>query len=307
MNASFLASKVSFRAMGCGINILLGSDTPQAVALLQQVPDWFEEWEQCLSRFRPDSELNWLNRMNGAPVVVSQDVWDVINLSLEAARKSDGLITPAVLPALEAAGYDRSFEHIRESFYASGPGPAALPDWKRIEMQPAGRLVYLPAGMRLDLGGVAKGWAALKTAERLAQFGSVMVDAGGDIMVLGDFCWPVGISDPGQPDEYLAVLGLSMHGLATSGQDYRRWKAGETWQHHIIDPRTGRPAETDVISASVVAPDVQRAEMAAKVVLILGSQSGLTWLENQPDMAGLVVLENGLVLRSKRLKNYLDG
>ena len=73
------------------------------------------------------------------------------------------------------------------------------------------------------------------------------------------------------------------------------------WYHHILDPRTGRPAETDVLSATVAGPSAVRAEMAAKAALILGSRAGLAWLEARPEMAGLLVLENGHVLRSARL------
>src|SRR5205823_10144570 len=94
-------------------------------------------------------------------------------------------------------------------------------------------------------------------------------------------------------------------GVATSGRDYRRWRKDGEWKHHIIDPRTGAPAETDVMSATVVAPTACAAEIGAKMAFLLGSHDGLEWLEERPSLAGLLVLENGQVLRSKRLEDFV--
>jgi thiamine biosynthesis lipoprotein len=98
---------------------------------------------------------------------------------------------------------------------------------------------------------------------------------------------------------------LSYGGIATSGRDYRRWYKNGVWQHHIIDPRTNRPAQTDVLSATVVASFASLAEMAAKTVLIMGSLDGLRWLEKHPGFAGLVVLDDGTTLHSRRWINHI--
>jgi thiamine biosynthesis lipoprotein len=166
-----------------------------------------------------------------------------------------------------------------------------------IVLDPGDGSIRLPAGMRLDLGGVAKGWAAHTALQRLERSGSALVDAGGDVAVgtapdesYGG--WPVGIADPFHAGQDLEMFTLQECGIATSGQDYRRWLKGGVWQHHLIDPRTGRPAVTDVLTATVVAPTVIQAEMAAKTSLILGSYLGLDWLEHQPGFSGLLVLQN---------------
>jgi len=101
------------------------------------------------------------------------------------------------------------------------------------------------------------------------------------------------------------MLKLGRCGVATSGRDYRRWQQNGAWQHHIIDPRTGQPAETDVFSATVIAPDVRQAEMATKTALILGSQAGLAWLEAQTSLTGMLVLEDGQVLQDSRFEKYI--
>jgi len=145
--------------------------------------------------------------------------------------------------------------------------------------------------------------------KRLEHYGPALVDAGGDIAVSGSqrdgSPWVIGVADPLHPGENLAILRVGRRGVATSGRDYRRWKLDGGWQHHIIDPRTGKPAETDVLSATVVALNVMEAEIAAKLVLILGSQAGLAWLEAQPWLAALLVLENGELMYSLRSEQYL--
>jgi thiamine biosynthesis lipoprotein len=126
--------------------------------------------------------------------------------------------------------------------------------------------------MRLDLGGVAKGWAADQAAQRLASTGPVLVDAGGDISISGPMAdglgWPIAVANPFAPDDSLGLVRIVQGAVATSGRDYRHWQRGGIEQHHIIDPRSGRPAETDVLSATVIAPDGPSAEMAAKVALL---------------------------------------
>lgn len=313
--------RLAFRAMGCQMLAVLDVASPQAARPLAQVPGWFEEWEQTLSRFRPDSELSQLNRNAGRWTPVSAVLWEVVRVALHAARQSQGLVVPTLLSALEAAGYDRTFEAIG---VGRGPTRPSLPpnigDWRAIRCDSRTRSICLPVGVRLDLGGIAKGWAADQAAQRLSAYGPALVDAGGDIAVSGPRAdgrpWPIGVARPepslpsssperGEDGNELGLLMLSGGGVATSGRDVRRWQRNGVWQHHILDPRTGQPAVTDVLSATVVAPTALEAEIAAKVALILGSRDGLAWLEARPMLAGLLVLENGCVLYSRRLENIL--
>jgi thiamine biosynthesis lipoprotein len=303
--------QIEFRAMGSQMLAVLDGDMAGADRLAQ-VPEWFERWEQRLSRFREDSELNGLNRRSGQPVRVSPVLWEVARLALQAAFQTEGLVTPAVLTALEAAGYDRSFDSLdptRPLAAAPADLSASVGDWRAIECQPGSRSLRLPPGMRLDFGGIAKGWAADVAARRLQGFGPALVDAGGDISVSGPLAdgqpWPIGIGDPLRRGRNLAVLAIRQGGVATSGRDYRRWQRDGVWQHHILDPRTGSPAETDVLSATVVGRSAAEAEMAAKAALILGSAGGLAWLEARPEFAGLLVLEDGRTAQSRRMNEYI--
>lgn len=302
--------RLDFRAMGCQMLVLIDSDTAEATEMLAKVPAWFEAWERSLSRFRDDSELNALNRADGDPMNVSEMLWQVLDAAIAAARESAGLVTPAVLDAVRAAGYTTSFDLLGSSANAEGAlvGKPTI-DWHAIERDEKNRTVRLPQGMHLDFGGVAKGWAADQAAHRLSVIGPVMIDAGGDIAISAlrsnGEPWSIGPANPFEPESDLEILMVERGGVATSGRDYRRWQRNGKWQHHIIDPRTGAPAETDVLTATVVAPTTRDAEVAAKVALILGSRAGLGWLEARASLAGLLVLDDGRIVKSSRLQNLL--
>lgn len=295
---------LTFRAMGC--QVLAAVDNGDGdEERLAAVRVWFERWEQQLSRFRPTSDLCRLNAAGG-PVAVAPDLWEVLQAALDGAALSDGLVRPTVLAALEAAGYDRSFEALAQAMSAEAPAAPALPsDWRVIRLDPSRRVVALPPGVGLDLGGVAKGWAASRAAAVLGRAAPALVDAGGDVAVSGPMAdgspWPVAIDHPLALGRSLGTLLLHQGAVATSGRDYRRWRQDGVERHHIIDPRTGRPAETDVLSATVLGPDGPRAEVAAKTALILGSRAGLAWIEARPQFAALLVLDSGQVLQSRRL------
>ncbi len=300
---------MNFRTMGSDVNTIWDSPAPcpESWAYL---PTWFEEWEQQLSRFRPDSELTQLNAHAGQPMLVSETLGAVLEIALSAAVISEGLVVPTILERLEAAGYRHSFEKMSASVQGGTSTILPVPDWRLIAYDPTGRVITLRAGMGLDFGGVAKGWAADKVARHFGGCGSVLIDVGGDIAVSG--CrgdgspWPIAVANPlsDASDSTLALLMLTGGGVATSGRDYRHWQQNGRPMHHLIDPRTGLPAVTDVMSATVVAPSAVEAEVAAKVLLLRGSHEGLAWIETQPTLAALVVCAEGDVLISARWMNY---
>ncbi|MDO9120759.1 MAG: FAD:protein FMN transferase, partial [Anaerolineaceae bacterium] len=110
--------------------------------------------------------------------------------------------------------------------------------------------------------------------------------------------WPIGVADPINKAKNLGLLMIAKGGVATSGRDYRKWFSNHRWQHHLIDTRTNQPAETDVFTATVVADDLMVAEMNAKMGVILGSNEGEAWLNAQPNVDYLLVLENGETIKS---------
>jgi thiamine biosynthesis lipoprotein len=299
-----------FFAMGCQMLAVVDAAGARAAERLRRVPSWFAAWERRLSRFRPDSELSRLNRSGGTPTQVSTVLGKALGAALGAARLSGGLVTPTALAALEAAGYDRPFAELAPEVVGRGDAPLVPADWRQLQLGRAARTVALPAGVRLDLGGSAKGWAAAEAVRRLSGAGPALVDAGGDIVVSGPMAdggfWPIAVASPfGERDAPLGVLQLAAGAVATSGRDERRWRQGGQERHHLIDPRTGRPADTDVLTATVVAGDAVSAEAAAKTALILGSRGGMAWIEARPGLAALLALADGRVLHSRRLVRFL--
>jgi len=304
--------KISFRAMGCQMEAMTASETAQAQKLLIEVPGWFEEWEMVLSRFHPGSELTRLNNHPEVQLSISDILAEALQNALEMEGLSAGLVSPTVLHAVVASGYDRSFELIGS--LSSELWPESV-HWmqhqpKELLFNQALQTVRLPYGAGLDLGGTAKGWAADRAAVKLSEVGPALVNAGGDIAVNcgGDFdyAWSIAIHDPLEKREDLGVLILREGGIATSGRDHRHWNQGGLKRHHIIDPRIAEPARTDILAATAIAPTAAEAEMAAKTAFILGSQKGLEWLEERSPYAGLLVLENGELQETKNLSDYQD-
>lgn len=288
--------KIDFRAMGSEVTAALDTSEEKS-HVLQRVPGWFESWESSLSRFRPGSELNRVNASEGKPVRVSRVFWEVLLLSLRGAADSGGAVTPQVLDALESIGYDRSIELFSPGGINTREYEPSVSCLDEIILDSVTRTVILPRGLRLDFGGFGKGWAANQAMRRLSKYGPALVNAGGDIASSGPLSdlspWPVGIEAPFERGVARQVLALRRSGVATSGRDHRRWKSSSGWQHHIIDPRTGRSAVTDIMTATILAPTVIEAELAAKTVFIKGSREGEAWLRQKPGLCGLIVLENG--------------
>lgn len=284
----------SFRCMTTDIELLLNADDARlAGQALRSAEHFFHEVEARFSRFRADSELGQLNRTPGEAVRVSPDLADLIELALAAARASDGVFDPTVIDALEAAGYDRSIELIRNGGTHSLRRVAPYPGrWKQVVVDTTGSMVRLPLGVRLDLGGIGKGWAADRAGTMLQPLGAGLVSAGGDIRAWGDQPdaqpgqgWLVALDHPEQPGKDVVWLWVRDGALATSSVTARRWTGG----HHLINPRTARPADTDLLSVTALAPTVVQAEVAAKVALILGSEAGLDWLLAQPGVEAVMM------------------
>lgn len=300
----------SFRAMGSDMLVVLQSDSDSMQGVLKDVPNWFEEWEHSLSRFRLDSELSRLNRIFDQPVSVSNALWQVFETAVWADGFSDGLVTPTVLDAMLGAGYDVSFNELSLEQFGMTPQPEHHP-LSLIVADPENQTITLPQGVHLDFGGVAKGWAAHQAMERLRQLGPCLMNAGGDIAVSGPHldgsAWQIGVSDPFQNGSDFDTLLVKQGGVASSGKDRKKWNRNGLLQHHIINPNTGLPVDTDVLRVTVAAPTVIKAEAAAKTAFILGKERGMDWLEAQPSFSGLMVMDSGEVFITPSMTKHLQG
>lgn len=268
----FRAMSVEVALTGIGVG---PEEVAHAVAEGSRLAAW---WEQRFSRFRPDSDLSRLNGAAGRPVRVEPATIDLIERAAEAVARSGGRFDPSILPALEAAGYRASWAG-RAAWPETQPGAtrpgAGIAGWARVAIDRRASTVALPPGMRIDLGGVAKGAFVDLLAERLTAWPGGAVDAGGDLVAWGDAPgdggWTVGVEDPNDPEADLLTLALPpgvRTGVATSGTTRRRWPTASGPAHHLIDPASGRPLPDAVAAVTAVASCAADADVAAKVVAV---------------------------------------
>lgn len=307
-----MVHRLAFRAMGTEMLACVDNGSDQPPLELADVPGWFEEWEQILSRFRVDSELTRLNRAGHRPIPVSEPLWKVFQSALHLENFTGGLVTPTVAEAVQEVGYDRDFSLLTGQILAPfDSDPIVVSPLSTVTWDEATHSICLPDDVQLDFGGIAKGWAAEQVVNRLKHLGSALMNCGGDIAMSGPLLdgnpWEIGIYRPFDRSRgYIGMMYFRREcGVATSSTDRRRWMQGNVLRHHIIDPHTGLSAESDVISATIVAATAVEAEAAAKSALILGSQAGMAWLEADPTLAGLLILEDAQVLYSERINQYL--
>lgn len=265
-----------FPAMGTTVSAALASpplNGDEARRALSSVERLFREVEQVASRFRPDSELSQLNQMPDRWVIVSPLLFELIQEALAMAERTEGWFDPTILPALEAAGYRSSWKDGR--FVGGNDGPSGSRrsgDYRVVRLDPLLQAVHLTPGVRLDLGGIGKGWTVDRAFERLARLGPCLVNAGGDLRGTGGDAiegWPIQVENPWQPDSPACeTIWLREGAVCSSSILGRRWLKDAKVQHHLIDPRRGQPSAGDIVAATVHAPTAAEAEVAAKVFIV---------------------------------------
>lgn len=235
---------------------------------LARAEAWVHATSERFTRFREDSELSRFNASAGRPVAVSEELGTLLRECLRAYEVSGGLVHAGTLPGLLAAGYTRDFSLGGTAPTAPPPPPAPLPELLEVR----GRTARLREGAAIDLGGIAKGWMADTLAARLGA--SCVVNLCGDLYARGGGeegdGWPIGFGDR-------TVLATDM-GIATSGTTKRSWGPR---LHHLIDPRTGRPALSDLAEVSVISGSAADAEIHAKTALLLGREAAEAWLRER--------------------------
>jgi len=293
-----------FRAMNTAI--LLAAESKQPEQVFETAQKFVEQSEQRFTRFKETSELSALNRSAGNWISVSPEMLDLLLVALECHHATNGIFDPAILPDLQAAGYTKSFDQLLEHSADLSPklnrGSRSNP-FAAIEIDSLQGRVRLPKGMQVDLGGIAKGWIAERAAHKMAEHTSACgVNAGGDMFLIGHpqgrENWEVALEDPRNPIQDLMILLVDGGAVATSSVIKRSWIQGEIKRHHLIDPRTGEPAETPWLSVTVFAPKAALAETFAKAILIAGSDGADTLLDNNSEVSFIAVDADGQIWKS---------
>ena len=265
----------------------------------------FREVETQCTRFDPTSALMQANAAGADWCVVPLRCYAAIRAAAAAYRLTGGRFDPRVLRALESIGYDRSWPLVAAPQSVGAPRPSVpVPGEWRVEFDDD-RLAVRIGELPIDLGGIGKGlalrWAA---AETVAQCPDFLIEAGGDCYLAGDGPtgdgWQVAVEDPRGTRTPVAVFTLRDQACATSSTQVRHWTSGGRHVHHLIDPATGAPADSGLLSVTVVEPDPAIAEVWSKV-LFLGGRQQIAATADRLALAALWVADDGAPRWSSRL------
>lgn len=228
--------------------------------------------DKAASRFRPDSELSVVNTRAGALVPVSRLLVDLVDVSLVAAQMSGGAVDPTVGPAVIAAGYDADIEAVRRRFPQPAVDPKPVAGWQEVRLNRKLALLGVPKDCALDLGATAKAWTADRAANVISKrYGcAVLVEIGGDLRAAGAPAKPWVVTVAERAGDQGVLVTLAHGGLTTSTRTVRRWQTPTGYGHHVIDPRTGRPADGLYRTASVWAPTAVRANTFSTALIATG-------------------------------------
>jgi thiamine biosynthesis lipoprotein len=292
----------TFQAMGSDIRLLIGDrllpGAPSPLAAADRERAFVREFGARLSRFAPDSDLSALNRDPRSVIPAPLLLRAAVAAGLWAAQRSDGLVDPTLVRALERAGYDHSLAAAEPASLTDAmvraptrrpacPHPSA--DWRRMSVDDRAGTITRPPGVMFDTGGTGKGLCADAVAIRLAGYARYVVDCGGDIAVGGVGAqlrpYEIAVEHP-LTGESVGTILVDRGGIATSGLNVRIWRRDDgSYSHHLLDPCTGTPVWSGLIGATAVGPSALEAETLAKMSLLLG-----------PDGARDVLAEHGGVI-----------
>ncbi len=287
-------------------------------AIKRAVDEAFQEVKRIdmlMSNYKGDSEVSRINRLKaGEYIKISDETIDVLRRSQEISRISSGAFDITVLPLMELWGFysksgiDRkpTDDEIAKALRHIG--------YKKIVFTPDNRVTISEDGVKIDLGGIAKGYAIDRAVGKLKSYGikSALVEAGGDIFCFGikpnksrtadlvrnKNVWKIAIQHPRQRHKLIAILEVEGGAIATSG-DYENYVIIEGKRFsHIIDPRTGYSKDDIPASVTVVAKDAATADGLATAVFVLGPEAGMNLVESTPDVEAAIINDEQGVIKS---------
>jgi len=286
---------VEFRAMGSPCRIVV---EPGRLDAAEAARDLVRHLEQCWSRFLDDSEVSALNRSAGRLTIVSAETYDLVATAVRAQEATGGRFNPLMAIQLARHGYRRPWADGPAEPSSDAIAPATT---EPIELYPEIPGVKLPQASGFDPGGIGKGLAVDRAIERCRSMGVsfASVELGGDLRVYGapwyGDRWTIGVADPFDPTADVATFTPTEGALTTSTITKRRWFDGDRWRHHLLDPATGWPSETDLVTVATCSSEAWWAEVVAKTALLAGSADVLAVL-GQLGTPGVAVTAAGTVL-----------
>lgn len=294
--------------MGTAIKVeLWHTDADAGRAAIAAVMDEMHRIDRLMSPFKPESELSLINRDAAQrPVNVSRELFDLLARSLEFSKRTNG-------------AFDITFSSVGYLYdYRRGVKPSAaeikrkLPaiNYRHVQLDSANTTVkFAYPGVRIDLGGIGKGYAVDTSIAVLKQRGiaHALVSAGGDSRVLGDRLgrpWRVGIRDPRRRDGVVAVIPLVDAAISTSGDYERYFEADGVRYHHILNPKTGR-SPTEVHSVTIIGTEGTTTDALTKGVFVLGVDAGIKLIESFPGLETVIIDASGRMHFSSGLRHLV--
>ena len=280
-------------------------DEARVAELRAAVEARFEALMQQMSNYRPDSELSRFNASAATePFAVSAEFARVVRQALDLSRDSAGAFDPTVAPVVDLWGFGAPGRRADLPTADEIAAARALCGAAHLQVTPDGALQKDLPGLRLDLGGIAKGYGADVAAQELRDRGysNVFVSVCGEIVACGTNPdgqpWRVGVERPIQDlprgADHIAVVPLSERALSTSGDTYNYFLDADGNSYaHILDPTTGRPVRNPLASVTVIGPCGLVADGLATTLYVMGPERGLEWIDGRPDCAALFIVRTG--------------
>ena len=291
--------------MGTRISVeLRADDTAKGSAAIDAVMAEMRRIDALMSHYKPDSELSQINlRAAQEPVHVDRELFDLLKLSLYFSQITDGAFD------ITYAGVGHLYDYRRHIKPTAEQIRAALPtvNWRNLVLDPEKLTVrFAMPGMRIDVGGIGKGYAVDRSIAILQSLGfkHALVTAGGDSRIIGDRDgrpWIIGIRHPDDPSKIVTRLPLVDTAMSTSGDYYRFFDEGGVRYHHIIDPRTGQSASR-VRSATILGPTATETDGLSKTAFVLGAEKTLELINRMPKFDAIFITPDGRVLYSRGLE-----
>jgi thiamine biosynthesis lipoprotein len=290
--------------LGTRVSVELGADdAARGRDLVAEVMREYHRFDDAMSTYKPDSEISRVNAQAAqAPMVISEELFRLVERSLELSRASGG----AFDITYDSVGYLYDFRARQRPTEEQIEERLGAVDYRHVVLDRERRTIFFETpGVRINVGGIAKGWVVEHAAVLLRARGieHALLNAGGDTRVIGDRRgqpWVVAIRHPRAADEVVTRLPLVDEAISTSGDYERYFEENGRRYHHIINPATGQPTE-GILTVTVIGPDGTLTDGLATTIFVLGAAKGLELVEAYPGYETIIVDAAGKVSYSKGL------
>ena len=264
---------------------------------IQKAYEQIVAYDAAFSAHSEDSEVSEANHSSGNSIYVSDELAQQIYTALKVSKMTDGAFDITVLPLMKLWGfYNRNYTVPDETSIAN---TIKLIGYEKIQLED--NILFMQEGTQIDLGAVSKGFAGQKAAQLLMDLGvdSGMLSLGGNMQVFGlnsyDSVWNIAIQDPYDESAYVGIIHNTDCSIITSGSYQRYFEENDKIYHHIIDPHTGYPAESGLVSVTIIADDGTYADALSTGLFVTGLDKAVEIWKEYQDFEAVFITENNTI------------